>query len=126
MCNPISAVLTKESVYFGDTDSHEAILEQHRLHEGTGLRPNILRVEVRPQRDGSWHYVVDQDVVPVWHDHEEDEKRARGAVERSGIGKLYADYEAKRAALYADSEAKCAALYAGYKAKRHAIAEQRW
>src|SRR3990167_6772258 len=127
MCQPISAILTKEGVYFGDTDSHECILEQHGLHEGIGMAPNILRVEISPPGKDlaapaeQWVYRVDQDKLPVWADAEEDERRARGALGRSGIWGLYADYEAKLAPLYADYKAKLAPLYADYEAKRASL-----
>ena len=132
MCNPISCVLTKESVYFGDTDSHEAIIDQHKLHEGAPTAPNFVRVEVRPPGDdisvpvGQWVYHLDQDILPVWYDEQDCTARACGAVVRSGIGSLYADYKAKLATLYADYKAKRASLNADYEAKRHEIAEQRW
>ena len=154
MCNPISCVLTKESVYFGDTDSHEEIIQQHGLHEGMPTAPNFVRVEVRPPGGDTnvpveqWVYHLDQDILPVWYDEQDCMTRACGAVIRSGVGRLYADYKAKRATLYADYEAKLAPLgadykaklaplyadykakraplYADYEAKRHEIAEQRW
>ena len=132
MCNPISAVLTKESVYFGDTDSHEAIIEQHGLHEGLPTAPNFVRVEVRPPNGDTtapveqWVYHLDQDVLPVWYDEQDCMARACGAVVRSGVGGLYADYEAKCDTLFADYKAKRDTLFADYKAKRHVIAEQRW
>ncbi len=143
MCNPISAVLTKTAVFFGDDDSHESIIRQHKLHEGRGALPNILRVEISPKGGDltlpveEWVYRVDQDVLPKWADAEADERRARGALVRSGVGELYADYkaklapldadyDAKLAPLDADYDAKLAPLYADYWAKRHEIAEQTW
>ena len=102
MCNPISAIVTKEKVWFGTTDSHEDIIREHKLREGNadGTRVYIVRVEVTPPNGDltapvdRWVYRVDQDVFPVWYDAEDCETRARGALERSGIGALWTAYNA--------------------------------
>ena len=66
----------------GDSDSQECILEQHGLHEGIGMAPNILRVEISPPGKDlaapaeQWVDRVDQDKLPVWADAEEDERKA--------------------------------------------------
>ena len=130
MCNPISAVLTKERVFFGDTDSHEAIIGQHKLHEGTGPLPNILRVEIRPLGGDfsapldQWVYKLDQDRLPVWADAGEDERRARGALGRSGIAAAWAQYEAVRRPAWAQYEAVRRPAWVWYEAvRRPALAQ---
>ena len=88
MCHFASLVLTKDSVFWSKkTDSHEDIIKEFDLHEGSNPKsPNILRVELLP-RDGdpfsdpaTWAYKVDQDLTPKWHDKKADEKRARAAL----------------------------------------------
>ena len=123
MCQPISGVMTKDFVFFGITDSHEDIIEQHKLHEGAG-RVNILRFEITPPMGNfsapleQWTYRRDQDVFPKWHDEHYDEFRASAALVNSGLAPLYADYKAKRTPLDADYAAKRTSLYADYEAKR--------
>jgi hypothetical protein len=123
--------MTKDFVFFGGTDSHEDIIEQHKLHEGAG-RVNLLRFEISPPKGDfsapldTWVYCVDQDQFPEWHDEGYDEFRARAALGVSGLAALNADYRAKRAPLYADYEAKRAPLYADYEVKCAEITAGPW
>jgi hypothetical protein len=82
MCQFASFVLTKDRVFWSDeTDSHESIIEQNKLHADGATGPNILRVEITPPRDGDWgdlsrwNYKVDQDTLPEWAAGAEDRAR---------------------------------------------------
>ena len=88
MCHFASLVLTKDSVFWSKkTDSHEDIIKEFDLHEGSNPKsPNILRVELLPRYGdpfsdpATWAYKVYQDLTPKWHDKKADEKRARAAL----------------------------------------------
>jgi len=87
MCKPASMVLTKDKVFWSmNTDSHEDIIAEYKLHADGKHCPNILRVEIVPP-DGDmtkppskWVFGYDQDVLPKWADAEHDEKRTRVAL----------------------------------------------
>ena len=73
MCNFASFVLTLGREFWGPTDSHEAIIAHHQIHEDGARGPNILRVEIEPTNDAAtredlstWKYRVDQDYLPEW------------------------------------------------------------
>ena len=127
MCNFASLVLTKKHVFVGTTDSHEDIITEHQLYEGTG-RVNLLRVEITPpDGDGTkdpaiWKYRVDQDNLPDWYDAEREESRTRAALRASGLALLYADYRAKCALLDVDDWVKLTLLNADRRARRAEIA----
>jgi len=86
MCEFASLVVAKKSVHWCMEDSHEKIIEEHNLTADGVRGPNIVRVEiVPPDRDPSrpldeWIYRIDQDLLPNWHDAEDTERRARGAL----------------------------------------------
>jgi hypothetical protein len=87
MCEPASFVLTKDCVFWSMfTDSHEDIIEEHKLHADGVRGTNILRVEITPPRGNvaadaaDWTFRLDQDIMPPWHDREEDENRTRIAL----------------------------------------------
>ena len=85
MCNPASGVFTKGHIAHWSkySDSHEYIIEEHKLNaDGVG-GPNIVRFEITPP-DGDmtkpladWSYKVDQDILPDWYDPKEGEAAAR-------------------------------------------------
>ena len=74
MCKFASFVLTKDRVFWSDeSDSHEAIIREHGLHEDSIHGPNILRVEIVPgskikkfSQYKDWEYRIDQDQMPPW------------------------------------------------------------
>ncbi len=85
MCQAASFVLTKDKVFFSlESDSHESIIEENKLHDDGASGPNILRVEIVPTiwepPSENWKYRVDQDTIPKWSDPGEDERRARAAL----------------------------------------------
>jgi len=126
MSQAISGVLTKDYVFFGLRDSHEDIIDQHKLHEGAG-RVNIVLFEITPPKGDfsapleQWTYRRDQDVFPKWHDEDYDEFRASAALVNSGLAPLYADYKARLAPLAADYKVRLAPLVADYKVRRAKI-----
>ena len=87
MCTPASFVLTKDSIFWSKiSNSHEDIIEENKLCADGARGPNILRVEISPQDADytlplkSWKYHTDQDILPVWANVENDEKRTRLAL----------------------------------------------
>ena len=88
MCNFASFVLTMLSEFWGPSESHESIIEHHKIHADGARGPNILRVEISPPEDNprapleQWIYKVDQDVLPEWYDVDICEQRARAALLR--------------------------------------------
>ena len=87
MCKPASMVLTKDKVFWSmNTDSHEGIIDEYKLHADGKRGPNILRVEIVPPNGdrtkppSKWVFGYDQDVLPSWADAERDEKRTRAAL----------------------------------------------
>jgi hypothetical protein len=92
MCNFFSAVLTKNEVFWGESDSHEAIIrgenQKHQpLHADGSKGPNVLRTELRPSAKtrkledfASYEFVIDQDVMPVWYDKANADERTRAAL----------------------------------------------
>lgn len=64
MCQFASFVLTRESEFWGPTDSHSVIIEKHGLVEDGARGPNIVRVEITPPADNPraplelWNYTV--------------------------------------------------------------------
>ena len=92
MCNFFSAVLTKDEVFWGDCDSHEAIIrgenQKHKpLHADGSKGPNVLRTELRPSARTknledfkSYDFFIDQDVMPSWYDKADADARTRAAL----------------------------------------------
>ena len=85
MCKPASGVFTKghKAHWSKYTDSHEEIIEEHKLNaDGVG-GPNIVRFEISPpdcdlsKPLSEWEYRVDQHVTPEWYDKDDAEKAAR-------------------------------------------------
>ena len=89
MCRFASFVLTKDKeLYLDDSDSHSNIIREYNLHEWGVNGPNVVKVEILPSRDMTvwpslkqWKFVIDQDVLPVWADKGELEKRTRAALQ---------------------------------------------
>ena len=87
MCRPASFVLTKNKEFWSThTDSHEDIIDEHKLAPDGTRGPNVLRVEIVPP-DGDlsapprkWLFGYDQDILPSWADRERDEARTRAAL----------------------------------------------
>ena len=83
MCKPASGILTKDAVFFSEIgDSHEQVIDEHKLNADGARGPNIVRFEITPP-DGNyslpldqWVYRVDQDVMPEWYDAARDKPRA--------------------------------------------------
>jgi hypothetical protein len=88
MCEFASMILTKDSEFWGPTESHTDIIEHHHLHEDGCRGPNILRVEITPPSGNpqapieQWNYRTDQDQMPEWFDPDLCEQRARTALMR--------------------------------------------
>jgi hypothetical protein len=92
MCNFFSAVLTKDEVFWGESDSHEAIIrgenqKQQPLHADGAEGPNVLRTELRPSAKtkkledfDSYEFFIDQDTMPVWYDKADAAVRTRAAL----------------------------------------------
>ena len=87
MCNFASFVLTKDKVFWSDSDSHTDIIEEFELHEDGANGPNILKVEIVPTpkikslRDyDNWEFKIDQDIMPEWYNKDLDESRTRKAL----------------------------------------------
>jgi len=135
MCNYLSAIAVRDGIFFGVTDAHEKIIEQHRLYADGARGTNIVRVELSPPDNkpdapvAEWLFVVDQDLLPEWWDRRKYEQMTRAAADASGIPTLYAEYERQRAPLdaeyqrqraplYAEYERQCDSLYAEYKRQR--------
>ena len=128
MCYFISGMINKDNeVLFGITDSHQNIIDLHKLHVDGAKGANWVPWECIPlcgdisKPLNEWMFRTDLVDVPPWYDAKEAEKAARSAIERSGIVPLYADYEAKHDSLYADYEAKHVPLYADYEAKHASL-----
>jgi len=125
MCYFASAMITKEGVYFGDTDRHSKIIDQHGLNEWGVLGPNVVKLELIPDKlsdpIAKWRFFVDQDELPNWFDASASETRMRNAVRRSGIRKAYAEYNKATAAAQAKCNKVHAAALAEYR-KVHAAA----
>ena len=137
MCNFASAIITKDHVYFGKTDSHEDIIVEHQLHEGAG-RVNFVLVEITPPgRDlsadlATWDYHADQQYysqwghyyyeLPKWYDPVRDEARARTALAASKLLPLILTYDkAMKPAQAAYDKVVKSAQAAYYKAMKPAI-----
>jgi hypothetical protein len=128
MCEFASAVLTKESVFLGKTDSHSEIIDQHGLHE-SGIRGvNILKVELVPKNlsdpISEWVFRIDQDLLPEWADKARDEKRTREAIEKSGLAEVERKYQAKLKPLDEEYDAGRKQLRDEYNAKRKPLDEE--
>jgi len=87
MCDFASFVLTKDKVFWSDSDSHTDIIEEFELHEYGANGPNILKVEIFPTtkikylRDyDNWEFKIDQDIMPEWYNKDLDESRTRKAL----------------------------------------------
>ena len=90
MCRFASFVLTQEGEFWlSYGESHEDIIQHHKLYADGVHGTNILRVEIVPGPDltrwtdyDAWTYRIDQDILPPWADALRDEKRAREALQR--------------------------------------------
>ena len=85
MCKPASMIICdggKRCVWSANTDSHEEIIAEFMLNEGTG-RVNFVRVEISPKDanlasdPATWKFATDQDTTPDWYDAKDAEKLAR-------------------------------------------------
>ena len=90
MCKFASFVLTKDREFYieGD-DSHSSIISKFDLHEMGARGANIVKVEITPTDKikkwpslKAWKFVIDQDILPDWHDAATTEKRTRAALMR--------------------------------------------
>jgi hypothetical protein len=96
MCQFASFYLTNTSEYWGPTESHTDIIERHGLVEDGCRGPNGVRVEIIPPASGqenlsTWHYRLDQDVLPDWAeaDMARVEERARSALVRRAFAEKW-------------------------------------
>ena len=87
MCDFASFVLTKDKVFWSDSNSHTDIIEEFGLHEDGANGPNILKVEIFPTtkikylRDyDNWGFKIDQDIMPEWYNKDLDKSRTRKAL----------------------------------------------
>jgi hypothetical protein len=87
MCDFASFVLTKDKVFWSDSNSHTDIIEEFGLHEDGANGPNILKVEIFPTtkikslRDyNNWEFIIDQDIMPEWYNKDLDKSRTRKAL----------------------------------------------
>ena len=87
MCNFASFVLTKDKVFWSDSDSHTDIIEEFELHEDGANGPNILKVEIIPTPKikslldyDNWNFKIDQDIMPEWYNKDLDKSRTRKAL----------------------------------------------
>jgi hypothetical protein len=101
MCNFASFVLTKDREFYIDgDDSHSSIISKFDLHEMGARGANIVKVEITPTNKikkwpslKAWKFVIDQDILPDWHDATTTEKRTRAALMRrykAGFTTVYA------------------------------------
>jgi hypothetical protein len=94
MCNFLSAVLTKDKLYYHlDMDSHEDIISHFGLKDtysprGVTRDVNIVRLELTPKDSDicnhnldNWQLRVDQDIRPDWLDLESAEKQMKTAIQ---------------------------------------------
>ena len=96
MCRFFSAVLTKDSEFWHESDSHETIIRESGLHADGAKGANILRVELVPSAKTrtledfpSYTFQIDQDLLPKWFDKVDAELRTREALARRfGAGKV--------------------------------------
>ena len=90
MCQFASFVITKDREFWSDSsESHTDIIAEHQLHEDGPRGPNIVRVEITPNKKikkwpslKAWDFKVDQDLLPEWHVPAKTEKRSRAALVR--------------------------------------------
>ena len=90
MCQFASFVLTKDRVFWSnESESHTEIIKENNLHEMGSHGPNIIKVEIIPNKKikvwpslKAWKFVIDQDILPEWHDAATTEKRTRAALMR--------------------------------------------
>jgi len=92
MCRPASLVVTKDRVFWSKhTESHESIIEEHRLYEMGVQGPNLVRVELVPVDNdfskpvSEWELVTDQDILPDWWAPEHYEDEIRDVVEHEWL-----------------------------------------
>ena len=83
MCKPASFIVTKDKVFFSNkSDSHEEIIKEFGLHEGSG-RINFVRIEITPPKNNlslsldKWEFKLDQTEFPDWFEVKECEKNCR-------------------------------------------------
>jgi hypothetical protein len=94
MCNFMSAVLTKEKLYYHlDMDSHEDIIQHFELKDtyspgGVVRDVNLVRLELTPKDSDicnhnldNWQLRIDQDIRPDWLDLVKAEKLMKDAVQ---------------------------------------------
>ena len=90
MCQFASFVLTKGRVFWSnESESHTEIIKENNLHEMGSHGPNIIKVEIIPNKKikvwpslKAWDFRIDQDILPKWHDADATEKRTREALQR--------------------------------------------
>jgi hypothetical protein len=82
-------VTKNEEFWLDGNDSHSDIISHFNLHEHGARGANIVKVEITPTDKikkwpslKAWRFVVDQDILPDWHDAATTEKRTRAALER--------------------------------------------
>ena len=92
MCNFFSVVLTKDEAFWGESDSHEAIIrganqKRQPLHADGLKGPNVLRTELLPsvktkrlEDFDSYEFVIDQDILPAWYDKADAAARTLAAL----------------------------------------------
>jgi len=101
MCKFASFILTKDREFYIDgDDSHSSIISKFDLHEMGARGANIVKVEITPTDKikkwpslKAWKLVIDQDILPDWHDAATTEKRTRAALMRrykAGFKYVYA------------------------------------
>ena len=99
MCNFFSAVLTKDEVFWGESESHEKIIlgenqKLQKLHADGAKGTNILRTELHPSMRtkrledfDTYDFVIDQDVMPSWYDKADADARTRAALKERFKGR---------------------------------------
>jgi len=84
MCKAASFIVSREyKVFFHPTqDSHQKIIDYHKLHEGSG-RINFVPVEITPPNNNfslpfnQWKFATDLTETPDWYDEVIAEKAVR-------------------------------------------------
>ena len=79
MCNFLSAIITKNDVFYDfDIDSHEELIKKHGLNDKT-KDPDFVRVEYVPEDvlddKKPWAFRTDQDFKPEWYSEKWAEKQ---------------------------------------------------
>lgn len=84
MCKFKSAIITKDSVFMPNYNSHTQMLEELGIEDSTNNAQRLfVRAELFPESGdtftdaSTWKYHVDQDMVPDWYVSPYDEQRMR-------------------------------------------------